>query len=116
VRKTPRSVESCHGSPSAATTTSFVFAGSIEMRAICELSRRPARCQVFAASCESQSPSPHETSLRGLDSPVPTHTVASFAGSIAIAPIAANGCVFHTLANEMPPFVDFQTPPPAAPT
>ncbi len=41
-------------------------------------------------------PSPIETLLRVHDSPVPTHTVFGFFGSIATAPIDWTGCLSKT--------------------
>ena len=49
-------------------------------------------------------------------SPVPTQTVFGFFGSMAIAPIDCTGCLSKTGLNVVPPFIDFQTPPLAAPT
>src|SRR3954464_13952079 len=61
-------------------------------------------------------PSPYETELRVHDSPVPTHTVFGFFGSMAMAPIDCTGCLSKTGLNVVPPLTDFQTPPLAAPT
>src|SRR4051794_3296282 len=61
-------------------------------------------------------PSPYETELRVHDSPVPTHTVFAFFGSMAIAPIDCTGCLSKTGLKVVPPLTDFQTPPLAAPT
>jgi hypothetical protein len=61
-------------------------------------------------------PLPTEALLRTLPSPVPTQTIAGLRWSMAIAPIAATGCVSKIGFQEMPPSSDFQTPPVAAPT
>ena len=61
-------------------------------------------------------PSPIDTLLRTQDSPVPTHIVFEFDGSIATAPIDCTSCRSKTGKNVVPPFTDFQTPPLAAPT
>src|SRR4051794_33932405 len=61
-------------------------------------------------------PSPYETELRVHDSPVPTHTVFAFFGSMAIAPMDCTGCLSKTGLKVVPPLTDFQTPPLAAPT
>src|SRR5205814_8018491 len=61
-------------------------------------------------------PSPIETEFRIQLSPVPTHTVFGSLGSIAIAPIDCTSCLSNFGANVVPPFVDFHTPPLAAPT
>src|SRR5438105_1767440 len=61
-------------------------------------------------------PLPIETEFRIHASPVPTHTVLGFEGSIAIAPIDCAGFLSKTGLNVVPPSSDFQTPPLAAPT
>src|ERR1051325_1250120 len=61
-------------------------------------------------------PSPIETEFRIQLSPVPTHTIFGSLGSIAIAPIDWTSCLSNFGANVVPPFVDFHTPPLAAPT
>ena len=61
-------------------------------------------------------PLPIETELRVQVSPVPTQTVFGFDGSIAIAPIDCTGCLSNTGLKVVPPSIDFQTPPLAAPT
>src|SRR5437879_2145709 len=61
-------------------------------------------------------PSPTETELRIHDSPVPTQTVFELDGSIAIAPIDCTDVLSNTGLKVVPPSIDFQTPPEAAPT
>src|SRR4051794_24672054 len=61
-------------------------------------------------------PSPTDTELRVHASPVPTHTVLGFVGSIVIAPIDCTFCLSNTGRNVVPPSIDFHTPPDAAPT
>ena len=61
-------------------------------------------------------PSPTDTLLRIHDSPVPTQITLGFLGSIVTAPIDCTGCLSNTGLNVVPPFVDFHTPPLAAPT
>src|SRR5512138_826226 len=61
-------------------------------------------------------PSPADTEFRVHASPVPTHTFLGFDGSIATAPIDCTGILSNTGRNVVPPSVDFQTPPLAAPT
>ena len=48
-------------------------------------------------------------------SPVPAQTVLGSEGATASAPIAATGCLSKIGAQRLPPSVDFQTPPDAAP-
>ena len=60
-------------------------------------------------------PSPRETLLRVHDSPVPTHTVRGSFGSIATAPMDCTSCLSKTGLKVVPPFIDFHTPPLAAP-
>src|SRR5947209_3667200 len=61
-------------------------------------------------------PSPIEALLRVQASPVPTHTVFGFFGSIVTAPIDCTGCLSKTGLYVVPLFCDFQTPPLAEPT
>src|SRR6478672_10537302 len=61
-------------------------------------------------------PSPIETEFRIQLSPEPTHTVFGSLGSIAIAPIDCTSCLSNFGMNVVPPFIDFHTPPLAAPT
>src|SRR5437588_2380139 len=61
-------------------------------------------------------PSPTDTLLRVQPSPLPTHTVLEFDGSIATAPIDCTSSRSNTGLNVVPPFTDFHTPPLAAPT
>src|ERR1700760_4255340 len=61
-------------------------------------------------------PSPIETELRVQPSPVPAQTVSMCDGSMARAPIDCTLCLSNTDLNVVPPSVDFQTPPDAAPT
>src|ERR1700674_4797266 len=61
-------------------------------------------------------PSPRETLFLVHASPAPTQTILEFDGSIATAPIACTDWRSNTGLNVVPPFTDFQTPPPAAPT
>src|SRR6266487_1739888 len=60
-------------------------------------------------------PVPMEVLLRTQTSRVPTQTLDGCAWSTAMAPI---DCVYLSKMglNVVPPFVDFHTPPPAAPT
>src|SRR5215471_14160694 len=61
-------------------------------------------------------PSPSETELRIQLSPVPTQIVFGSFGSIAMAPIDCTSCLSNIGVNVVPPFIDFHTPPLAAPT
>src|SRR5437016_8120367 len=61
-------------------------------------------------------PSPTETLLRVQASPVPTPIVLGDCGSTVIAPMDSTGSLSNTGLNVVPPLVDFQTPPLAAPT
>src|SRR5258706_15811214 len=74
----------------------------------------PPMAQVDERSDERSTPIPREFSNAVLFSPVPTQTLWS-AGLIAIAPIDSEPCVSNFGAQLVPPFVDFQTPPSAAP-
>src|SRR6266852_6685732 len=53
--------------------------------------------------------------FRTHDSPVPTHTILGFEGSIATAPIDCTGFRSKTGRKVVPPLTDFQTPPLAVP-
>src|SRR5205823_11958806 len=86
VQNPPRSALGAHTWPSAATNTTSGSAGSITMRVICPTSPRPMNCQLLPASGDMKTPRPSTTSLRGLPSPVPTHTTFGFEGARASAP------------------------------
>ena len=86
------------------------------MRLTCSESGRPTASQFSPPSRERYTPVPTDTLLRTHDSPVPTHTVFAFCGSIAIEPIESEGCLSKTGLNVVPPSTDFQTPPLAEPT
>src|SRR5262249_22725182 len=60
-------------------------------------------------------PSPTDTELRIQDSPVPTHTVFGFCGSIVTAPMDCTGCSSKTGLKVVAPSEDFHTPPGAKP-
>src|SRR5579864_120751 len=66
VRKTPRSALSAKGSPKAATRTTFGLRASMRIREICEVPPRPRCSHVLPPSRETKTPSPYDTSLRGL--------------------------------------------------
>src|SRR2546428_12470220 len=61
-------------------------------------------------------PLPIEADFRVQASPVPAQTIFSLEGSIASAPMDCTGCRSNTGLNVVPPSIDFQTPPLAAPT
>src|SRR5215468_9413464 len=61
-------------------------------------------------------PSPIETEFRVHDSPVPTHTVSGWMGSMVTAPMDCTGILSKTGLKVVPPSSDFHTPPEAAPT
>src|SRR5215472_13588484 len=61
-------------------------------------------------------PSPIDTEFLVQLSPVPAQTIFSLDGSIAIAPMDCTGCLSKTGLKVVPPSIDFQTPPLAAPT
>src|SRR6185436_10571615 len=77
---------------------------------------RPRCCQVLPPSIDLYTPLPTDIELRTLPSPVPTHTISGLAWKIATAPIAATGWSSKMGVKLSPPFVDFQSPPVAAPT
>src|SRR6185295_8317123 len=83
---------------------------------MCSVFSSPIRFQVLPPSRVLNSPSPIETLLRGLPSPVPTQTTEEFVGSIATAPIEATGWSSKTGSQVRPALTDFQTPPVAEPT
>src|SRR5687767_12443518 len=60
-------------------------------------------------------PSPIETLLRVHDSPVPTQMTLGLVGSMVTAPMDCTDCLSKTGLNVVPPFMDFHTPPLAAP-
>src|SRR6267154_5900589 len=83
---------------------------------MCSLSLSPTLVQFSPPSVDLYTPSPTDTLLRVQPSPLPTHTVFEFEGSIATAPIACTSSRSNTGLNVVPPFTDFHTPPLAAPT
>src|SRR5260370_7076687 len=86
------------------------------MREICRASRSPIACHVLPASGDMKTPRPSTTSLRGLPSPVPTHTTFGLDGASAIAPIEAVGWSAKTAVQAFPPSLVFHPPPPPPPT
>src|SRR5579864_2695052 len=116
VLKTPRSSLSSHKCPVAQTSTVLPSLGSIRIFAMCSLSFRPTLVQFSPLSVDLYTPSPTETLLRVQASPVPTHTVFGFEGSIATAPMDWTSSRSKTGLKVVPPFTDFHTPPLAAPT
>src|SRR5579883_1827117 len=106
----PRAVLSRYGFPTAATQTRRGLRGSTTIAAIAHVSRSPALRQCAPPSCVSHTPSPYETSLRRLGSPVPAQTVLESRGSTASAPIAPGALCGHTLCHVRPALVVFQTP------
>src|SRR5262245_14611347 len=83
---------------------------------MCSELGRPTLVQFSPPSVDLYTPSPTETELRIQDSPLPTQTVFELDGSIVIAPIDCTGILSNTGRNVVPPSMDFQTPPEAAPT
>src|SRR5215467_8975982 len=61
-------------------------------------------------------PLPTEVLLRVQASPVPTQTVLGDCGSIVIAPTDCTASLSNRGLKVVPPLMDFQTPPLAAPT
>src|SRR6266545_2600998 len=99
----------------AATHATRGSEGWRRMRLTRSVFSRPRRCQVFPPSSVLKTPSPTETLLRGLLSPVPTQTTSELLGSMARAPIDATGWSSKTGSQVRPPLTDFQTPPLAEP-
>src|SRR6266540_742488 len=75
----------------------------------------PTFVQFSPPSVDLYIPSPTDTLLRTQLSPVPTHTVLAFVGSIATAPIDWTFWLSKTGLKVVPPSTDFQTPPLADP-
>src|SRR5437868_7943643 len=116
VRKTPRSGFGPQPCPMAPTKTMSELFGSITILEICPTSFNPMNRQLAPPSGERKTPCPVETSLRMLDSPVPTHTRFGLDGASAIAPIEATGCFSKMGFQLRPPSCVLKTPPAAAPT
>src|SRR5208282_20140 len=95
---------------------SLLSFGSTRILAMCSLSFRPTLVQFSPPSVDLYTPSPTDTLLRNHASPVPTHTIFEFEGSIATAPIDCTSSRSNTGLYVVPPFTDFQTPPLADPT
>src|SRR5208282_1923884 len=116
VWKTPRSSLSSQRCPVAQASTSLLSFGSTRILAMCSLSFRPTLVQFSTPSVDLYTPSPTDTLLRNHASPVPTHTIFEFEGSIATAPINCTSSRSNTGLYVVPPLTDFHTPPLAAPT
>src|SRR5262245_8799236 len=83
------------------------------MRPMCFVSFRPMLVQVFPAFVDLYTPSPHDTLLRGLASPVPTHTVSGLFGSTATSPMETVASWSNTGSHVTPLFDDLKRPPDA---
>src|SRR5690349_8621306 len=90
--------------------------GWTAIRPMCSVFSRPISFHVNPPSVDLYTPRPGSTELRVLASPVPTQTCIVSDGAIAMAPIDDTASCSNTGVYEMPSFVVFQTPPPAAPT
>src|SRR5436309_15386497 len=87
------------------------------MRPMWCVSRRSSMWDhVLPPSVDLYRPSPQETLLRGLASPVPTQTTAGLDGATAMAPMLAFGRPGKTHDHDRPSSGVFHTPPAAAPT
>src|SRR5260370_32849254 len=87
VLKMPRSRFGPNRWPSAATYTVLGLRGSITMRAIVWVSRRPILVKVLPASVDRYMPSPAVALCRLLGSPVPTHTMLGSDWHTSMSPI-----------------------------
>src|SRR5215212_4755268 len=86
------------------------------MRPMCSDFLSPTLVQLFPPSIDLYTPSPYATTRCALFSPVPTHTTFGLLLSIVITPIENDPWPSKIGEKEIPPFVDFHTPPAAAPT
>src|SRR5258708_13455362 len=94
----------------------FGFFGWMTMRPTCSLSRRPMFFHVLPPSLDLYTPSPHETLLRALASPVPTHTTSGSDLETATSPMEMVAWLSNTGVQVVPLFVVFHKPPDAAAT
>src|SRR5437868_3194664 len=85
-------------------------------RPMCCVSFRPMFRQDLPPSMDLYTPSPHETLLRGLASPVPTQTMSGLDGATATSPMEEVPWCSKTAAQVVPASVLFHTPPEAAAT
>ena len=76
----------------------------------------PIFAQVLPPSMLLYTPSPYETELRGLASPVPTQTRSGFVWHTATSPIETVVCVSNRWSNVVPLFTVFNNPPDAVAT
>src|SRR5689334_14201271 len=83
----PRSPPPFHSGPGAATYTMFESFGSTTIRAMCSVFFSPTLRHVRPPSSLLYTPSPYDTLRWLLFSPVPTHTIEGFFGSMVIVPI-----------------------------
>src|SRR5437870_3654449 len=76
----------------------------------------PIRFQVAPPSVDLYTPSPQETLLRGLASPVPTQTTSGFDGATATSPRATVSWLSKTGFQVVPLLTVFHSPPEAVAT
>src|SRR5262245_35887484 len=91
VAKTPRSLLAPHSRPTAATYAVSGSVGWTTIRPMWCVAASPQCAHVLPPSPERKTPLPHDTLLRGLASPAPTHTTSGFDGATATAPIDGLG-------------------------
>src|SRR3954447_19777875 len=86
VLNSPRSPPGPYSRPRAPTNTVSGLVGWIQILPIWYEAFRPMFFQVLPPSVDLYTPSPNETELRGLASPVLTHTTSLLDGATATAP------------------------------
>src|SRR5579872_6621675 len=94
----------------------FALFGSMAMRPMCCELLRPLNVQCIPPSVDLYTPAPGSIVLREFGSPVPAQTTFVSLGAIASMPIAMMFSLSKMGRQEMPLFIDFQMPPPAAAT
>src|SRR5690606_3101562 len=97
--------------PCAATQTISGFDGWTMMREICSEVFRPVLVHDMPPSVLLYTPSPKPTCRPPTFSPVPTHTVFEFEGSIVTHPVEYDACWSKTGVHVTPALTVFHTPP-----
>src|SRR5262249_25264691 len=77
---------------------------------------RPMFFQFLPPSVDLYTPSPQETELRGLFSPVPTQTMSRLDGATATSPMETVASLSNWCSKEMPLLVVLSRPPEAVAT
>src|SRR5215467_2786397 len=112
----PRSPPGPKIEPTAATSTTSSFDGSMRMRLMCFEFVRPTFVNVLPPSVDFQTPSPQDVVWRLFASPEPTQITSGFCCDTVTSPIASKPLSCKSGVKLAPLLVVFHTPPCAVPT